>query len=27
LTLEWGREHGESETDWWEVGRPRGRDD
>ncbi len=25
LTVEWWREHGEPETDWWEVGRPRRR--
>jgi hypothetical protein len=23
LTLEWEREQGEPEIDWWEVGRPR----
>lgn len=27
LTLEWWREEGEEETDWWEVGRPRRRND
>jgi hypothetical protein len=27
LTIEWEREQGEPETDWWEVGRPRRRDD
>jgi hypothetical protein len=27
LVLEGQREHGEPDTDWWEVGRPRGRDD
>ena len=27
LTVEWEREQGEPETDWWEVGRPRRRDD
>lgn len=27
LRLEWEREEGEPETDWWEVGRPRRRDD
>jgi hypothetical protein len=21
--VEWQREHGEPETDWWEIGRPR----
>ena len=25
LTLDWWREHGEPETDWWEAGRPRRR--
>lgn len=25
LTVEWWREQGEPETDWWEVGRPRRR--
>jgi hypothetical protein len=23
LMVEWQREHGEPETDWWEIGRPR----
>jgi hypothetical protein len=27
LLLEWERVQGEPETDWWEVGRPRRRDD
>ena len=27
LRLDWEREEGEPETDWWEVGRPRRRDD
>jgi hypothetical protein len=27
LLLEWEREQGEPETDWWEAGRPRRRDD
>lgn len=27
LHLEWEREQGEPEMDWWEVGRPRRRDD
>jgi len=27
LTLEWSREEGQEETDWWELGRPRRRDD
>jgi hypothetical protein len=27
LTLEWEREQGEPETDWWEVGRPHRRQD
>ena len=26
LRLEWEREEGEQETDWWEVARPRRRD-
>jgi hypothetical protein len=26
LMLEWSREEGEEVTDWWEVGRPCGRD-
>jgi hypothetical protein len=26
LMLEWSREEGEEETDWWELGRPRRRD-
>jgi integrase len=26
-TLEWERECGEPETDWWEIGRPRRRED
>jgi hypothetical protein len=27
LTLEWEREQGEPDTDWWEVGHPRRRND